>query len=446
MGSRLLFTKMDNSPLVLFRIFFGILISLECYGAIMTGWVRTNLVIPDFTFTFIGFEWLRNLLGPGMYVYFFVMGSLGILVALGYRYRLSMLSFTIMWTGAYLMQKTSYNNHYYLLILISAIMSLLPANHSVSLDARNNPGIRKEWMYSYVKWLIVLQLFIVYTYASIAKWYQDWFDFSIIEILMKGRSHYPIIGDWLQLEPVHQVIGLTGILFDLLVVPALLWKPTRNLAFICSIIFHLFNSMVFQIGIFPYLSLAFIVFFYPPETIQRIFLPGKTAYSGKESTKPAYARPLLLLGGLYFVVQILLPLRHHAIPGNVLWTEEGHRLSWRMMLRTRQGQATFTVVDRETGERRPVNLHEHLNPKQRQKIAAYPDFIWQFAQHLEDIYAREGKEIAVYVESRVRVNNHAFAPLVDPNVDLAREKWDPWRHHNWILPAPWSSEVDQLIQ
>jgi len=446
MVNRILFSKMDNSALVLFRIFFGILISLECYGAILTGWVSTNLVTPQFTFTFIGFEWLRNLLGPGMYFYFFIMGSLGILIALGYRYRLSMISFTLMWTGAYLMQKTSYNNHYYLLVLISGIMSFLPAHHSASLDARMNPGIRKEWMYSYVKWLVVMQLFIVYTYASIAKWYQDWFDFSIIEILMKGRSHYPIIGDLLQSDLVHQIIGISGILFDLLIVPALLWRPTRNFAFACSILFHLFNSIVFQIGIFPYLSLAFIVFFYPPETIRRIFLRKKYPYLGNEIDKPAYHKSLLILGGFYFLVQLLLPLRHHWIPGDVLWTEEGHRLSWRMMLRTRVGQIAFTVVNKDTGERQLVDLREYLTPKQRQKVAAYPDFIWQFAQYLKASYAKEGKEIAVYADSRVRVNKHAFAPLVDPKVDLAQEKWNPLRHHDWIMPSPWSVQTDKVIQ
>ena len=442
MGNRLLFSKMDNTPLVLFRIFFGILISLECYGAILTGWVRTNLVTPDFSFTVIGFEWLRNLLGPGMYVYFFIMGTLGILVALGYRYRISMITFTLLWTGTYLMQKTSYNNHYYLLILISAIMSLLPANTSISLDVKRDPGIRKEWMYSYVKWLIVLQLFIVYTYASVAKWYQDWFDFTIIEILMQGRSHYPIIGDLLQLDPVHKIIGVSGIVFDLLVVPALLWKPTRNFAFICSIFFHLFNSIVFQIGIFPYLSLAFILFFYPTETIRRIFLPKKTPYSGNETSTPSYAKPLLIFSGIYFFFQILLPLRHHWIPGDVLWTEEGHRLSWRMMLRSRAGQVAFIVVDKETNEKHLVDLRKYLTPKQRKKVAAYPDFIWQFAQHLKETYAREGKEIAVYADSRIRVNRHPLASLVDPNVDLAQEEWDHWRHHHWIMPAPWSSETD----
>ena len=446
MLNRLLFSKMDNSPLVLFRIFFGILISLECYGAIITGWVRTNLVSPDFSFTVIGFEWLRNLLGPGMYVYFFIMGSLGVLVALGYRYRISMMTFTLMWTGSYLMQKTSYNNHYYLLILISGIMSLLPANSSVSLDARRDPELRQEWMYSYVKWIIVLQLFIVYTYASVAKWYQDWFDFTIIEILMSSKSHYPIIGEWLQMEPAHIFIGVSGIVFDLLVVPALLWKPTRNFAFTCSIFFHLFNSIVFQIGIFPYLSLAFIVFFYPPETLRRIFLPRKNAYSGDEVGNPSYAKPLLLVSGLYFLIQILLPLRHHVIRGDVLWTEEGHRLSWRMMLRSRAGRVSFTVVNKATGKAELVDLRKYLTPKQRQKIAAYPDFIWQFAQHLKSTYAEEGMKIAVYADSRVRVNRHPLASLVDPEVDLAQENWDHFRHHHWIMPAPWTSEVDDPKQ
>ena len=438
MINRLLFSKMDNSPLVLFRIFFGILISLECFGAILTGWVTRNLVTPDFTFTFIGFEWLRNLLGPGMWLYFIVMGSLGICIALGYRYRLSMISFTLMWTGAYLMQKTSYNNHYYLLILISGIMSFLPAHKSVSLDADNNPNIRREWMYSYVKWLIILQLFIVYSYASVAKWYHDWLDFSIISLLMEGKKNYPIIGEWLQLEGTHQFIGIAGILFDLFIIPALLWKPTRNLAFGCSLFFHLFNSIVFQIGIFPYLSLAFIVFFYEPQALQRIFLRKKTPYTATETASPSYRKPMLWLAGLYFIMQILLPLRHHVIPGDVLWTEEGHRLSWRMMLRTRYGQATFTVVDKKDGARFKIDLNEYLNKKQQRRIAAYPDFVWQFAQYLKQQYAESGKDVAVYADTRVRVNNHPFSPLIDPEVDLGSEEWSPWKHHSWILPAPWS--------
>ena len=201
--NRLLFTKMDNGALVLFRIFFGILIALECYGAMMTGWIHQTLIEPEFTFNFIGFNWLQPLPGIGMYIYFFVMGSLGICIALGYKYRFSVISFTVLWTAVYLMQKSSYNNHYYLLVLISAMMCFFPANPNYSLDAKTNPSIKNEYMFSYVKWMIILQLFIVYTYASIAKIYGDWIDFSFIKILMATKADYYIIGTLLQHPWVH---------------------------------------------------------------------------------------------------------------------------------------------------------------------------------------------------------------------------------------------------
>ena len=171
MLNRLLFRKIDNSPLLLFRIFFGFLIALECYGAMLTGWIRRTLVAPEFTFTFIGFEWLQPLPGAGMYLYFFIMGTLGVCIALGYKYRFSIIVFTLLWTGVYLMQKSSYNNHYYLLILISLFMCFFPAHCGYSIDAKQHPTLKKDFMFSYVKWSIVLQLFIVYTYAAIAKLY-----------------------------------------------------------------------------------------------------------------------------------------------------------------------------------------------------------------------------------------------------------------------------------
>ena len=71
-----------------------------------------------------------------------------------------------------------------------------------------------------------------------------------------------------------------------LIIPALLWKPTRKLAFIASIIFHLFNSFIFQVGIFPYLSLAFAVFFFDPKYIQNLFLKKKPFYNNEDIKVP----------------------------------------------------------------------------------------------------------------------------------------------------------------
>ena len=438
---RLLFTKIDNSPLIIFRVFFGTLVMLECYGAIITGWVRRTLVEPQFTFNFIGFDWLQPLQGYGMYIYFFIMGTLGIFIALGYRYRFSTIAFTLLWTGVYLMQKTSYNNHYYLLILISGMMCLFPANRGYSLDVRRNPALKADSMHSYIKWAVVLQLLIVYTYASIAKLYADWLDFGIIKVLMLNKAEYPIIGAILQEPWIHKIVGVFGIIFDLLIIPALLWKPTRKAAFVASIFFHLFNSVVFQIGIFPYLSLAFTVFFFEPETIRKIFFKHKVPYVLKQLQIPTNTKLIYVLGAAYFLVQLLLPLRHHLIKDDVLWTEEGHRLSWRMMLRSRGGTVTFQVVDKDTGNAEKIDLKEYLTNKQLRRIATYPDFIWQFAQRLKKEYAEKGKTISVYaLNSRVSINGKPYRALIDPKVDLAAAKWNYFWHNPWILPGPNSED------
>ena len=435
MLNQFLFKKIDNAQLVVFRVFYGLLICAESFGAIATGWVRRTFIEPKFTFSFIGFEWLQPLPGNGMYIYFVIMGIMGILITIGYKYRFSAFTFAFMWSGVYLMQKTSYNNHYYLLMLLAFIMAMFPANRDVSLDSKINPNLKSNLMFNYFRWIIILQLFIVYTYASVAKLYGDWLDFSIIELLMSGKKDYYLIGDFLQFKWVHQIIGFFGILFDLLVVPALLWKPTRKIAFIFSIFFHLFNSIVFQIGIFPYLSLAFIVFFYEPQTIRNLFLKRKKVEIPKAVSLPKNHQWILGALSIYFAIQLMLPLRHHTFPDDVLWTEEGHRMSWRMMLRSRSGTIRFKVVNKESGKSEYVKLEEHLTKKQKRKVACYPDFAWQFAQYLKKEYAKKGEDIQIYAINRVRVNQGQFSQFIDPEVDLGSVQWKHFSHNEWILPS-----------
>jgi hypothetical protein len=290
-------------------------------------------------------------------------------------------------------------------------------------------------MFNYVRWLIIAQLFIVYTYAAVAKLYGDWLDFSIIEILMASKKEYFLIGEILQQGWTHKIIAVFGILFDLLIIPALLFKPTRKIAFALSIFFHLFNSFVFRIGIFPYLSIAFCVFFFEPQTIRNLFLVKKNVSVIQADKKPKGYQWLLGVLGVYLIIQFALPLRHHFLKDDVLWTEEGHRLSWRMMLRSRVGSLNCYVEDKETGKRSLVKLDDYLTKKQRRKVACYPDFTWQFAQHLKKEYAKEGKEIGVFVKNKVKINKGKYKEFIDPNVDLANVPWEHFSHHDWILPS-----------
>jgi hypothetical protein len=363
------------------------------------------------------------------------MSIFGLLIMVGYKYRLSMFLFAVMWTATYLMQKSSYNNHYYLLSLLSFLMVLLPAHQYASIDAKQNPSIKNISMPSWCKWIFVIQLFILYTYASLAKLYPDWLDSSVVALLMESKASYPIIGDLLQHPTIHYMIAYGGIFFDGLIIPLLLFKPTRKYAFFASIFFHLFNSIVFQIGIFPYLSLAFSLFFFDPKTIRTVFLKQKPFYSSNDVIIPKYNTVLISLFSIFLIIQITLPLRHHFFKDDVLWTEEGHRLSWRMMLRAKYGRTSYTVVDTNTNNAIAIKLDDYLTKKQQRGSSTKPDIIWQFAQHLKQDFAKKGMDVKVFVRASVSVNGKPSKPLIDSKVDLANEEWHHFKHHDWILPS-----------
>ncbi|APG60631.1 HTTM domain-containing protein [Christiangramia salexigens] len=436
MIDRWLFKRIDNSALVVFRALFGLLITIEAFGAIFTGWVRRIFIEPNFTFNFIGFEFLQPLPGDGMLWYYGIMGVFGVFVMLGYKYRLSIIIYGLMWSGVYLMQKSSYNNHYYLLMLLCIIMSFLPANRWFSLDAKIKPSISRISMPRWVWLVIVLQLWIVYTYASVAKFYPDWLDGSFPALLMQSKADYWLVGEFLQQGWVRYAIAYFGLLFDLLIIPMLLWKPTRLPAFIAAIFFHLFNSFIFHIGIFPYMSLAFCIFFFPAEKINKLFLLNrKKFYDKAEVIVPSWRNILIVVTAIWFVVQISLPLRHWFFEDDVLWTEEGHRLSWRMMLRGKTGHLDFKVVEKGTSDTLIIDKSEYLSRKQLRAIKSKPDLIWQFSKRLKEDYAKKGKNIEVYVNSKVSVNGGVYRPFIDPKVDLASKEWNHFKHHDWILPS-----------
>jgi len=142
------------------------------------------------------------------------------------------------------------------------------------------------------------------------------------------------------------------------------------------------------------------------------------------------------VSGIYFLIQLLLPLRHYSIKDNVLWTEEGHRMSWRMMLRSRNGKGQFKVVNNTTGAQIFIRPEDYLTRSQQQKVFSYPDFAWQFAHYLKKEFAQKQEEISIYLmESTISINGRPYESFIDPKVDLANTPWNPYKHHHWILPS-----------
>lgn len=121
-------------------------------------------------------------------------------------------------------------------------------------------------------------------------------------------------------------------------------------------------------------------------------------------------------------------------PGELFWTEEGYRFSWRVMLMEKAGYANFKVVDPENDQRFYVDNTEFLTRFQEKQMSTQPDFILEYAHFLEDHYRSQGiNDPEIYVESYVALNGRRSQPYVDPEVDLT-EINPSFKHRTWLLP------------
>ena len=146
-----------------------------------------------------------------------------------------------------------------------------------------------------------------------------------------------------------------------------------------------------------------------------------------------FLRPALVGIIVVTLVHVFLPLRNHFFSSDVNWTEEGHRYSWRMMLRSKQGTGYYTIRNLDTGQETFVQPLDSLNKKQYRKMVTHPDMILQYAHHLRDLPANGEKNIAIYGNFRVRLNGRKRQVFIDPEVDLARTKWQWLGAKKWVL-------------
>jgi hypothetical protein len=208
------------------------------------------------------------------------------------------------------------------------------------------------------------------------------------------------------------------------------------------VVFHVLTAVLFPIGMFPYVMMVAALVFFPAAAHERFLARLRGWWNTPPAARPSlplvYAprtrQALLLVLGVFFVVQLLLPFRYLLYPHELFWTEEGYRFSWRVMLMEKMGQVQFKVVDSETGQARLVNNDEHLSVLQEKMMSTQPDMLVQFAHYLRDYYARRGvKAPKVYADAYVSLNGRLGKSFVDPTVDLARVT-DDLRPKPWILP------------
>jgi len=405
-------------------------------------------------FKYHHFEWIRLWPGVGLEVNFLVMGICSIGIMLGLYYRIAMVVCTLCFSYLFFLDQALYLNHFYLVILFCCIMIFVPANSYWSLDALRKPSIASASVPAWSRLWLVIQLEIVLIYAGVVKINWDWINLEPMRLWMttQAQGSHPFF-QWVTQDPGIALASYGVILLHIIGAPLLLWRKTRLPVFLVYCVFHTINAFVFNIGIFPWMTIAATLILFDPDWPKQFYAWISSKRGGlirggmvnepmslvnQTHVLPASLSQNKLTNLLLFVfivgwltAQVLVPLRHWHVPGDVAWNEGGHRFSWRMKLRSKQGAASFYVVQNNEPAV-VVDPGTHLNRKQVRKMACNPDLIWQYAQFLEEQYAVEQyDDVKVYADTSCSLNTREAIPLINRLVDLtAIPRTEPLS--NWV--------------
>lgn len=373
--------------------------------------------------SFFGFEWVHALDASGMRRVYWLMGFAAVGVTLGLLYRLSAVTLFLTFTYALFADATQSQNHFYMICLVAFLFVLIPAHQSFSIDSILVPNRASPWIPNWCRWLLMFQIAIPYVYGGIAKLNADWMQAMPVGMWLAEKSDLPLIGPLLTERWFAWFISYTGIIFDLLIVPLLLWNRTRRWAFAAVLFFHLTNSVLFNIDVFPWMMmLATPILFSAdwPRKLLRLEPPALPEGNASTTERPSL-RERLTLGfvGFYVAWQLLFPFRHFLYPGDPSWTEEGQQFAWRMMLRRKDVYLRIYATDGPSQRVSLLPLKNLMPYRQLLKMSYSPDQIVAcapyFAEKAEEMGLQDVEIRAVVLTS---LNGRKPQLQIDPELNL----------------------------
>ncbi len=434
-------TPVSGQSLALFRIALGGLLVWDCWRFIKYDRVWRYWVAPEFHFTYPGFGWVMPLPEPWIHIAWLLVGISAFCVMIGFCYRLFIVVLTVGFGYFFLLDKAEYLNHFYLVVLYLVLMCFLPAHRTLSFDAWLFPrGGSGHIPYAAV-FAIRAQTEIMLIFAGLVKLTPDWLVGEPLGLWLREQAGEHPFGFLFQYDWII-IAGAWGtIVLHIVGAPLLLWRRTRLPVFLIYCVFHAANSGFFNIGIFPWLTIAATTIFFDPDWPRR-FAWWLADRFGQMPPRPSIPRPaagqplariVLLALGLWVVVQVAVPLRSLAFDSDVRWSGEGHRFSWRMRIYDRSAEGTFHVVADD--RRWSVKPTDYLTGRQAEKMLVRPDMIHQFAGYLESVWRKAGyTDVAVYAEIEKSLNGRPGQSFVDTAVDLASAELSPFAAAPWVVP------------
>ena len=456
-----LWDPVDNSSMTLFRVCFGLVMANWGWDYLASGRVTRLYVEPKFHFTYYMFDWVQPWSGSWMYIHFVVLIVTALFIAVGFFYRFSATVFAIGFSYFFLLDMTNYQNHYYFICLIATWLPFMPLHRNVSVDAWIRPAIRSQVAPKWALWMLRFHVALPYFFGGVAKLLPDWLQGEPLSQILEAKSTLPFIGPILANHSMAIVLAWSALAFDLAIVPLLMWKRTRLIACCLCATFHLLNSVIFNIHVFPWMMLLVTPIFFEPN-LPRLILGGQALdLTTVTQQNPVYCRTLahriaFSMMIVYVVFHCVWPLRYRLYSGDASWTEKGHTFAWRMMLRGKTVVLGYAIQDKITGKVSDGSISRFINAEQSDRFGRDPEMILHFAHFLgEDYRKKTGNPASVYALVLASLNGRKPALLIDPNVDLMDQlrgfhdrPWvlplrEPLRRPTWKVPLDqWKQQVD----
>jgi len=424
--------------LAVFRIAFGALMMWDCWRFIRDDRIWRYWIAPDFHFHYPGFAWIRPLPEAWLELAWLVMGTAALFVMLGLFYRLAIIVFTLVFAYFFLLDAAEYLNHFYLVLLYAMILCCVPAARVWSLDAWSAPRRDRRVPYLSV-FMLRAQTEIVLIYAGLVKLTPDWLQGQPLGLWLRARTEGMWLAPMFQMDWIILAASWGVIALHVLGAPLLLWRRTRLPVFLIYCAFHGANAWFFNIGIFPWLTIAASTIFFSPDwpaVLLRRVTGGQPDDAASDRSDRTISLPhiALMAAALWLVVQIVLPVRGAAFDSEIRWSGDGHRFSWRMRIYDRQAVGSFVVTDRTTGDSWRVDPEYFLTRRQADKMLVRPDLIDQFADHLADLWRQQGHDVSINAEICKSLNGRPCQVFIDPAADLAQTDWALFGTDPWVLP------------
>lgn len=424
----------------LFRILFGLLMAVQVGSELFSGSAIPRYSDTFYHFKYPFFTWVVSLPETWVQAYMWFGLITSVLISLGLLYRLASIGFFLFFLHSFLVDVSFYNNHYYAIVLFAGIMSLSGANRTFSIDKLifNLKGKAGSW----ASILLRFQFIVIYFYGGLSKLFNEgWLNNSSTEEMLKGSLSdlgTTLTDDTLILAAGVLTIG--GILFDLLIGFGLIYRKTFLISAFLALGFNAINSVIFTIGIFPFLMMGSLILFVPTDYSTKFFGAEK---EGSEPKKTWRTQTIALTCGAFIGVQLLVPFRWMLLDVDPMWTGQGHLFSWNMKPGTKSIDCMFRIEDRKTKVSYEIDPHEYLSQPAYLALGKYP---WVAPQFAKEVRSKADKwliaEPSVKANLLVSFNRGPYYYVIDPNADLAEASYHPYSLNPWLVAYPPDQKFD----